>query len=322
MRDKTKTDAKRDIIKYSKPYLLEVSEVVRSTLTTDEDAPSKGEVAEYCNRAVRSEEAKATELATAQVGVTQLQVQVGALTSAVAETAHSESDKKLRLRNLDTVLITPLDTGGDFHKKRASRDAREAEIKNWINGLINAEHHFRPNYSIFIVEPKSNSRQRATAILTVTLESDKFRFEQMISKARKGDLSQPSSQRYSGPDHPALNLPDYKDLSSKILSHYSTRLSEQVRNVDEGKRTELLAKWEADPNETLFITRKTAKNPFKIFYEFQDPSNNMTFMRYIPGLNPFDSFDFNQAIPNPGTREKAKVDEAYRKRYKPYKSRQ
>ena len=77
-----------------------------------------------------------------------------------------------------------------------------------------------------------------------------------------------------------------------------------------------------NPNDTLFITRKTAKNPFKIFYEFQDPSNNMTFMRYIPGLNPFDLFDFTQAIPNPGTREKAKVDEAYRKRYKPYKSRQ
>ena len=50
---RTDLEKKVMIVKITRPYLLEVSEVVRSSLTTDEGTPSKGEVAEYCNRAVR-----------------------------------------------------------------------------------------------------------------------------------------------------------------------------------------------------------------------------------------------------------------------------
>ena len=313
---------RRMTVKITRPYMLAVTEAVKSALRSVEGAPSRGEAMEYLARAVKSEEAHATELATAKVGITQLQAQVGAITSAVAETSHNESDKKLKLRNLESVLKTNLVTDGNYEARKTSRESREKEIKTWLNNLIKEEQNFHPNYSIFIVEPKGNSRQKVSAILTTTLESDKFRFEQLISKARKGDMTKPSSQRYQAPDNPALNLPDFKEISSKILSLYSSKLNEQLRGMLEERRTELLRKWEADPNDTLYITRKTAKNPFKLYFEFQDPSNNLTFMRYIPGVNPFEHFDFTQEIPNPGTREKAKVDVAFARRYKPYKSKQ
>ena len=66
----------------------------------------------------------------------------------------------------------------------------------------------------------------------------------------------------------------------------------------------------------MFITRKTSKNPFRVFFEFVDPSNNVTFMKFIPNSDPFTGFDFKQDIPNPANRDKAKTDEAYKYRYK------
>ena len=106
---------------------------------------------------------------------------------------------------------------------------------------------------------------------------------------------------------------------------YITKLNNQLKSkVDSNEitteeSTTLREKWELDPNFSLFINRRTSKNPFRIFFEFTDPTSNITLMRYCPGTNPFDHFDFSQAIPNPATRDKAKMDENYAKRYKAYK---
>ena len=106
---------------------------------------------------------------------------------------------------------------------------------------------------------------------------------------------------------------------------YTSALTSQLkRKVDDKSLTaerskELQAKWELDMNNSLYINRRTSKNPFRIFFEFTDPTCNITLMRYNPGHNPFDLFDFSEAIPNPATREKAKIDDIYKKRYKAYK---
>ena len=66
-------------------------------------------------------------------------------------------------------------------------------------------------------------------------------------------------------------------------------------------------------------TEKPPKTPLTIFFEFRDPTNNLTLMRYIPENNPFERFDFQQDIPNPGTRQKALSDAVYAKRYAAYR---
>jgi len=81
-------------------------------------------------------------------------------------------------------------------------------------------------------------------------------------------------------------------------------------------------KWSIDPDKiSLFITKKNTKNTFRLYFEFTDPSNNLTLMRFFPGINPFTLFDFAANIPNPGKREKARTDNVYKKRYVPYNNR-
>ena len=134
---------------------------------------------------------------------------------------------------------------------------------------------------------------------------------------RGNDRSKPSSQRYSGPDHDAFNVPSFKDISRDILLHYTKKLEQDTKHLKAAEQTWLRLKWDSQPgNKSLFISRKTSKNPFRVFFEFVDPSNNVTFMRYVPGNSPFTLFDFKEDIPNPANRDKARTDEAYKFRYK------
>ena len=81
-----------------------------------------------------------------------------------------------------------------------------------------------------------------------------------------------------------------------------------------------MERWQLEIDKvSLFLTRKTSKNPFLIYFEFRDPSKNLTLMRYMTRHNPFARFDFTQEIPNPGTRQKALTDAMYKNRYATYK---
>ena len=140
--------------------------------------------------------------------------------------------------------------------------------------------------------------------------------EKIIKKARGEDRSKPSSQRYTGPENIAYNVPSYKEVSNLILSLYQQKLSKDISQLEKTEKGKLQEKWQVDSENTLFITRKTSKNPFKVFFEFVDPTNNVTFMRFSKGSNPFAGFDFLEAIPNPANRDKAKTDEVYKFRYR------
>ena len=87
--------------------------------------------------------------------------QIASLTSAVAETAQGECDKMLRLRNLDKALQTQLNTTGSFEDKRANKSKREDELHTWLVSLFNKS-QYKPRFSVYIIEPKPNSAQRAT----------------------------------------------------------------------------------------------------------------------------------------------------------------
>ena len=121
----------------------------------------------------------------------------------------------------------------------------------------------------------------------MALEQDKYRIEQLISKDRGGSRDKPSSQRYTGTDPAAFNIPKFTEISSKIKYMYSNKLNTQLKSLKDNNEisTEdfdaLRRKWEVDPDLSLFITRKTAKNPFRIFFEFTDPSSNITLIRYF-----------------------------------------
>ena len=211
---------------------------------------------------------------------------------------------------------------GDAGLRRANKETREKELTDWIKGIAVKHNKTIGPFQLFIIDPRSDSKQKTSAILTVSLADDKFKLEQLISAERKADRNKPSSQRYSGPDHKALNIPSFKDVSNEILTHYCRTLDNHIKTLKTEEMDDCRNKWSVDTaNTSLFITKKNLKSPFKLYFEFTDPSNNLTLMRYFPGQNPFNLFDFSAAIPNPATREKAKTDEMYKKRYAPYNNR-
>ena len=65
----------------------------------------------------------------------------------------------------------------------------------------------------------------------------------------------------------------------------------------------------------MFISMRTGKKHFGIFFEFVDPSNNLTIMKFVPGTDPFSGLDFQAEIPNPYTRQVATTNADYKKRF-------
>ena len=242
-------------------------------------------------------------------------------TSAVAENVQSENDKKLRLRNLGKVITTQPIKGGNYEASRANKETREKELKTWLTDICKEGSGYNPGFSLFLIDPKGASKQGTTAIITVPLESDKFRIEQIISSKRKADRDLPSSQRFTGKDHPIFNIPNFNEMSNRILLMYENELKDQLTKItDPVEKDTITKKWGLHPPDiSLYITRKTTKNPFSIYFEFRDPTNNLTLMRYMSNCNPFERFNFREEIPNPGTRQKAMSDEVYKKRYLAYK---
>jgi hypothetical protein len=63
------------------------------------------------------------------------------------------------------------------------------------------------------------------------------------------------------------------------------------------------------------VQLKAKYKPFATYWEFLDPTNNITYCTYTPGRNPFDNHDFKKDIPNPDTRKEAQTNPAYKKYY-------
>ena len=59
------------------------------------------------------------------------------------------------------------------------------------------------------------------------------------------------------------------------------------------------------------VKMKTKFKPFPTFWEYLCPTNNTTYMAFVPGTNPFNYYDFKADIPNPVTRKHAITDPIY-----------
>ena len=72
-----------------------------------------------------------------------------------------------------------------------------------------------------------------------------------------------------------------------------------------------------DKISSMQYTPKTKKRPFKLYYEFQNPSNVTTFCYYDLIGDPFKDHDFTMDVPNPITRTHAMADPNYKKVFAP-----
>ena len=61
---------------------------------------------------------------------------------------------------------------GDRNTIRVNKEKRENELREWVKGIIAVENGFKPNFTVFLIEPQS-ANQKVTGILTLALKSDK-----------------------------------------------------------------------------------------------------------------------------------------------------
>ena len=134
--DASKNEERKLVLTCCNPFLLHVTEAVRAAAYTVTSNVSKGVMEDYCNYAVEKDKEHSNDRLTAKFNITQLQSQVAALTSAVAETAQTEHDKKLRLRNLNKAITTQPNQDGTSDQKRENKDKREGELRTWLNKLF------------------------------------------------------------------------------------------------------------------------------------------------------------------------------------------
>ena len=80
-------------------------------------------------------EDRARETFNNEQSVVALKLQTAALMSAFAEVNAKEDDRKLRIRNIDSILKTPL-SNGDRNAIRVSTERREGELVAWIDRLV------------------------------------------------------------------------------------------------------------------------------------------------------------------------------------------
>ena len=169
---------RKNALLYAIPLLMYAADIAKAGIVMG-NVTDVGHMEQWVNNKIIQEKSLALAEAISEIKITNLQTQVASLTSAVAETAQGECDKMLRLRNLDKVLTIKTNNNGSFEDNRANKNSRETELKNWLEALFSRNNH-KPKFSLYIIEPKPNSPQKATAVLTVALEQNRFRIEQSI----------------------------------------------------------------------------------------------------------------------------------------------
>ena len=81
---------------------------------------------------------------------------------------------------------------------------------------------------------------------------------------KQGD---PSSSRFSGADHNALNIPKYSDIGSSIITLYCNELTRQVSALGPVEKNDLNSKWIIDiDTHNMFISKRACKKSFGIFF--------------------------------------------------------
>ena len=181
--DKTIPEA---ILKLGNPFMAEIGDAVSHAVEQAAgQAPSRGAMRLQDIKDTKGADQKLIDAENTKESISALQTQTALLTSAVAKTYSKEDEFKLRLRNLEGVVTTRAVLTGDAGPRRTNKETREAELKTWLEGIARKHNKHIGPFQLFIIDPRLESRQKTSAILTVSLADDKFKLEQCISAERK-----------------------------------------------------------------------------------------------------------------------------------------
>ena len=98
-------------------------------------APSRAEIMFHAIKETKDAQLYLVATELTKESISQLHTQTAALTSAVAETYSKEDEFQFQIRNLEGVVTTKAVVTGDAGPRRANKETRETELKDWIKAL-------------------------------------------------------------------------------------------------------------------------------------------------------------------------------------------
>lgn len=239
--------------------------------------------------------------------ITKIATRMGDLKTSEMEHRSKALENDIRIHN-----INHLDEGTDHHFRALNFTDQIKRIHKLVTDHLTTKN---ASFTTQIFAPKSGSKHfEALAYVKFSSPGLKFEFEKNFANFKRNNpgckltTSRPSPQRTQSD----RDLPSISDIKTRIGMLYNQAvLSAKQKNPNSFKelnQTEI---------EAIQVSQKERHKPFKVYYEFLCPSNNITFMPYSLNSNPFAEYDFSQHIPNPVTRKHALSDKSYEKRFPP-----
>ena len=238
--------------------------------------------------------------------VNKLAVRMGLLKTSELEHRYEKIENTVRIHGINYI-----NEGTDQHFRSLSEANKHKEIDTLV------KNHTSPTtqFSIQLIQPQASAARQfdALAIITFTDKNSKFLFEKNFAVFKRGNPKSKTSISRPIPEKTASDLdqPDYTTIRNRIGMLYNQNIA-RVRAEYPDQNNPDLTQQQID---AIQVTLKTKTRPFATFYEFLCPTNNVTFMAYIPGQNPFHAYDFTQPVPNPLTRKHIPKDSRYSKAY-------
>ena len=187
-----------------------------------------------------------------------------------------------------------------------------------IKEIIETHTKNKSNCKIEIFEPKGSGKFfDPLALITFPTTNEKYSFESAFAAWKRSNpraklsISRPTPAKGRGDD----GIPDIQIIRKHIAQMYNTEvIKHNSTNPDTPHNYKPLNN---EQMENIPVNQKVKYRPFAQYWEFLCPSNNITFMNYTPGTNPFINYNFGNLIANPITEREAAKDARYKERYPP-----
>ena len=240
--------------------------------------------------------------------VTKLAHRLGDLRTSEVEAKYLTLEYEIRIHGINS-----LGQGTAQHFRTQSFANQVKEVNNFVESHLDSKN---VSFSTQILKPKQGARQFETlVIISFSHTTHKYEFEKNFSLYRRENpnctisTSRPTPQK-SPTDR---DMPSVMDVRQQIGMLYNAKIAETKMTHPQITFTAL----STEQIDNLQVALKTKYRPFKVYFEFLDPSNGTTFCHYNNQSNPFDEHDFTEAIPNPLTRKHAMTDPGYKQVFQP-----
>ena len=220
-------------------------------------------------------------------------------TAQITKASTDENDCQVRLRGSENIR---------GYNQQAHRDELSNLIGSHLSDIGIYQKH-KTHYSIDLILPNFKSGKKPfppIAILQFHNKSFRDSFERNFK-----DLKHKSclSATRANLDLPANSIATDEEIKRDIIEHFEKTLDAQGKSnwkfTTEGRRSAM---------KGITISKKHSFKPRLIYVEFSDFTSNLSWCRYLHGVNPFHDFDFNEPVHNPTVRQESRNNASYTKK--------